>query len=169
MDRATFTIPALWADHHVLAVRDVLGALPGVSNIDASAMNKQVALDFDPAATSADAIAKALTAAGYAPGEIPQAPPAPAKKVAWNVSGYRVTVTNQADHGHVGRFPQVLAAAATGGLTPAQRAMRLPACRARPNTRSNLMPELKSIDPAAIEMIEVAQDQGHLHRLQPGR
>ena len=97
MDRATFTIPALWADHHVLAVRQVLGAVPGVANIAASAMNREVALDFDPAATSPEAIAKALSAAGYAPGELPQAGPAPQKKAAWNTCGYRVTVTNQAD------------------------------------------------------------------------
>ena len=97
MDKAVFTIPALWADHHVLAIHDVLGAVPGVSNITASAMDKQVALDFDPAATSPDAIAKVLTAAGYAPGDIPQAGPAPRQKAAWNVCGYRVTVTNMAD------------------------------------------------------------------------
>ena len=104
MDKATFAIPALWADHHVLAVRDVLGGMPGVANIAASAMNKEVALDFDPAKTSPDAIAKALTAAGYAPGEIPQPGPAPQKKVAWNACGYRVTVTNQTDLAMSGDF-----------------------------------------------------------------
>ena len=97
MSKAAFTIPALWADHHVLAIRDLLGALPGVSNIASSAMNKQVSLDFDSKATSPDAIAKALAAAGYEPGEIPQAGPAPRQKAGWNGCGYRVTVTNMAD------------------------------------------------------------------------
>jgi copper chaperone CopZ len=97
MERLTFTIPALWADHHVLAVRDVLGAMPGVSGVEASAMKRQVSLEFDPTATSADAIAQGLSAAGYAPGDLPEAGQVPRRKPAWAASGYRVAVTNQAD------------------------------------------------------------------------
>ena len=97
MDRATYTIPAMWADHHVLAVREALGALPGVSNVVASAMDKQVTLDFDSKKTSADDIAKGLAAAGYEPGELQHAGAAPRNKIAWASCGYRVTVTNMAD------------------------------------------------------------------------
>lgn len=104
MEKASFTIPALWADHHVLAVRDVLAQAPGVSNVVASAMNKSVALDFDPAVTSPEAISKALAAAGYMPGGLPHAGEAPRKKAEWDASGYRVTVTNMADLAMSGDF-----------------------------------------------------------------
>ena len=97
MEKVTLTLPGLWADHHVLAVREALGQLPGVSGIQASAMNKSVAVEFDPQATNADAIGKGLAAAGYAPGDLPAAGPAPRNKPEWNVSALRVTVTNMAD------------------------------------------------------------------------
>ncbi len=104
MQRTTFVIPAMWADHHVLAVLGVLGGLAGVSNVYASAMNKEVSLDLDAKATNADAVAKALTAAGYAPGELTASGPAPVNKVAWAASGYRVTSSNLADQAMSGDF-----------------------------------------------------------------
>jgi copper chaperone CopZ len=97
MEKVTFVIPGMWADHHVLAVRDVLGAVPGVSNVYASAMDKEVSLEMDAKATSADAVAEALVSAGYAPGVLPQSGPAPRKKVAWANCGCRVTTSNLAD------------------------------------------------------------------------
>lgn len=97
MSKTTITIPSLWADHHVLAVRGILGAVPGVSGIAASAAHRQVTVDFDPAATSADAIAKALASGGYPAGDLPECGPVPGKKEAWNSCGYRSVVTNYAD------------------------------------------------------------------------
>ncbi len=97
MSKTTFTIPALWADHHVLAVRGILGAVAGVTDIAASAAHREVFVSFDPAATSADAIAKALSAGGYPTGDLPECGPVPGKKEAWNACGYRNTVTNMAD------------------------------------------------------------------------
>jgi copper chaperone CopZ len=104
MERTTFVIPGMWADHHVLAVRDVLGGLAGVSNVYASAMDKEVSLELDAKATSPEAVAKTLAAAGYAPGELPESGPAPRNKVAWATCGYRVTCSNLADQAMSGDF-----------------------------------------------------------------
>ena len=97
MIEVIFTIPIMWADHHVLAVRRVLGALPNVTSISASAMNREVSFSFDPAATSAEAIATVLADAGYEAGDLPACGPVPSKKEAWNSCGYRNTVTNYND------------------------------------------------------------------------
>jgi copper chaperone CopZ len=97
MQKVTFVIPGMWADHHVLAVRDVLRGLPGVSNVYASAMDKEVSLELDAQAASPEAVAKALVAGGYAPGVLPESGPAPRNKVSWATCGYRVTCSNLAD------------------------------------------------------------------------
>ncbi len=66
MERLQLNVPDMYADHHVLKVRAVLGALaPHVQNVVASSAFRVVALDFDPAATSAAAIQAALAEAGY--------------------------------------------------------------------------------------------------------
>lgn len=104
MEKATLTVPGMWADHHVLAVRDALGKLSGVTNVAASAMNRQVVVEFDPKTVSAEAIGKGLAAAGYAPGPLAEAGPAPRNKPEWAVSTLRVTVTNLADGALSGDF-----------------------------------------------------------------
>ena len=104
MEKLSFVIPGMWADHHVLAVRDVLGAVPGVSNVYASAMDKEVSLELDSKATSAEAVTEALVSAGYAPGALPESGPAPRNKVAWATCGYRVTCSNLADQAMSGDF-----------------------------------------------------------------
>jgi copper chaperone CopZ len=104
MGKVTFVIPGMWADHHVLAVRGVLGALPGVSNVYASAMDKEVSLDLDAKATSPEAVAEALAAAGYAPGDLPGSGAAPRNKVSWATCGYRVTCSNLVDQAMSGDF-----------------------------------------------------------------
>lgn len=62
------TLPALYGDHHTVAVRKLLEALPGVSDLYISAAFQQVNLRFDPAQTSAEAIEKALAGQGYESG-----------------------------------------------------------------------------------------------------
>jgi hypothetical protein len=69
MDKLVLTIPTLYGDHHTVAVRRILGGLPGVGNLLVSAAYRQVSLGYDPGKTSAAAIEKALTDQGYAPGE----------------------------------------------------------------------------------------------------
>jgi copper chaperone CopZ len=71
MEKVTFNIPAMWADHHVLAVREALGQVGGVTEVIASAMYKDVLVKYDPETVAPDALSSALTAAGY---EIAKAP-----------------------------------------------------------------------------------------------
>jgi copper chaperone CopZ len=65
MEKVTFSIPALWADHHVLAVRQLLGQVAGVEEVIASAMYKDVLIRYDPSTVTADALAGKLAEAGY--------------------------------------------------------------------------------------------------------
>lgn len=75
MARVKFTIPAMWADHHVLAVREALGQIDGVEEVIASAMYKDVWVEYDPATVDPDTLSGALTKAGY---DIAAAPALPA-------------------------------------------------------------------------------------------
>ncbi len=65
MEKLNLAVPAMYADHHVLEVRRILLALPGVSDIYASSAFHAVEVTYDPAAISSDAIAAALRQAGY--------------------------------------------------------------------------------------------------------
>jgi copper chaperone CopZ len=69
MDKLVLTIPTLYGDHHTMAVRRILGELPGVANVYASAESHQVSLTHDASKTSRQTIEKALTDQGYTPGE----------------------------------------------------------------------------------------------------
>lgn len=69
MEMVTFEIPKMYADHHVLAVRETLARVSGVHEVHASAALKRVFVSYDPAATTAAAVEEALGQAGYAPGE----------------------------------------------------------------------------------------------------
>jgi copper chaperone CopZ len=74
MEKVTFSVPAMWADHHVLAVREALGSVHGVEDVVASALYKDVLIQYDPAIVSKEALAKILSEAGY---ELAQAPSLP--------------------------------------------------------------------------------------------
>jgi copper chaperone CopZ len=69
MERLSLTLPALYGDHHVVAVRRVLDALPGVSEIRVTPASHAVSLRFDPARQTAAGIEAALAAAGYRTGD----------------------------------------------------------------------------------------------------
>ena len=71
MEKVTFSIPAMWADHHVLAVRQALGQVSGVQEIIASAMYKDVLVKYDPDTVTPDALQNALAEAGYKVAEVP--------------------------------------------------------------------------------------------------
>jgi copper chaperone CopZ len=75
MEKVTFSIPAMWADHHVLAVREALGQVAGVQDVLASAMYKDVLVKYDPATVTPDTLSSTLVEAGY---EIAKAPEIPA-------------------------------------------------------------------------------------------
>lgn len=93
------TIPKMWADHHVLAVREALAALDGVGEVEASAAQRIVRLSFDPT-VGQERIVQALRDAGYDPSETvefaePLASTAPGS--AWFAQSVRVTQTNRLD------------------------------------------------------------------------
>ena len=67
MDKVTLNVPGMYGDHHVLAVRDILGGLPGVEDIYASSAFKQVVVKFDPAKAKPADFESALAAQGYGP------------------------------------------------------------------------------------------------------
>jgi len=74
MEKVTFNTPAMWADHHVLAVREALSRVNGVEEVLASSLYKDVLVKYDPDTVTADALANTLAEAGY---EIAKAPGLP--------------------------------------------------------------------------------------------
>lgn len=77
MEKVTYNIPAMWADHHVLTVRGALGGIDGVKEVLASAMYKDVLVRYDPAAVTPDALQNVLAEAGYEIAKTPQLPSYP--------------------------------------------------------------------------------------------
>ncbi len=101
MEKIVLEVPLLWADHHVLKVRDVLGSLEGVEDMVVSSAWKQVLVVFDPAKTGREAIEKALADAGYpvGAGETPVLAQRDekARDPKWEVLGFRMSETYRAD------------------------------------------------------------------------
>jgi copper chaperone CopZ len=107
MDRLVVDVPAMYGDHHVLKVRQVLIDTPGVSDVVASGARRRVAMTFDKAATSPEAILEALRGAGYAPEDAPPYPHFPKRHEdgsAWYVVLGRTTVTERKDREMAGDF-----------------------------------------------------------------
>lgn len=107
MERITFSTPTLFADHHVLAVRNTLLELDGVEGVIASSMYRDVTIDFDPAATSAEALQTAIEGAGYPIGIEPDFSDLVAYHddvSSWNTKIRRITTTNQTDRQMSGDF-----------------------------------------------------------------
>ena len=97
MEEMSLTVPGMWADHHVLKVREVLRTIDGVEEVKAQALPRTVTVGFDPARTSAAAVANALAAAGYAAGDMVESADRPKNKPEWASNGSRVTLTNELD------------------------------------------------------------------------
>ena len=105
MEQIVLTVPDMWADHHALIARHALAALPGVTEVFASARDLRVTVVFDSGVTDAAAVAAALTAAGYQPGELPAAGPPHHDKPSW-ADGPRVTTTEVGDAAMSGDYRQ---------------------------------------------------------------
>ncbi len=75
MQKVELRVPAMYADHHVLGVRQALVGKKGVAQVLASAMRRQVQVEYDESVTSPASIAEALTAAGYIPDQPTALPP----------------------------------------------------------------------------------------------
>jgi copper chaperone CopZ len=104
MEKVQFNVPGLWADHHTLKVREVLGQVPGVTDIVASSAFRMVAMSYDPASTTPGAIMAALDEAGYpiaTEGSEVLTQPVPMQNgrrdPAWDRLGFRVAKTDPRD------------------------------------------------------------------------
>lgn len=108
MEKLILDLPSMYADHHVLRVRETLLALDGVKDVFASSAWKQISVSFEPDKTSQEELKKALSAAGYG-GEDEQTPilvmaDAIKRDPQWQVVGSRVTRTNPSDNKLSGEF-----------------------------------------------------------------
>jgi copper chaperone CopZ len=65
MERLQVNVPDMFADHHVLRARTVLGTLEGVQDVVASAAFQVIALSYDPTRIDPGVIKAALATAGY--------------------------------------------------------------------------------------------------------
>ncbi len=106
MEKMTVTVPAMYADHHVIKVRQLLAPLAGVESVVASSAFKEVVVEFDEAKNSKAALIKALTEAGYAPGQqaVVERTPDHTPDPAWEKSGVRAVTTNPVDLQLSGEF-----------------------------------------------------------------
>ena len=108
MEKLVLDVPTLWADHHVLKVRDALFALEGVEDVYASSAWKQVLVTYDAAKIDAAAFEKALADAGYpvGEGEVPMlAQPGKMRRdPQWEHMNLRMTETNMVDLEMSGEF-----------------------------------------------------------------
>ena len=65
MDSLTLDLPAMYGDHHVMEVRQLLLSLNGVKDVYASSAFHTAEVTFDPALVNADVITTKLDEAGY--------------------------------------------------------------------------------------------------------
>lgn len=65
MQKVTFDAPAVYGDHHVMEVRRLILALPGISEVYASSCFHIIEVSYDPDQVSAEVITSVLAAAGY--------------------------------------------------------------------------------------------------------
>jgi len=74
MEKVSLNLPLMYGDHHVLAVRDILGRLDGVEDVYATSAFKQVIVKFDATKVSQADMEKALADQGYPVGVEPTIP-----------------------------------------------------------------------------------------------
>jgi copper chaperone CopZ len=107
MKQIIVDVPGMYGDHHVLRLREVLLGTKGVSEVTASAARRKVAIRFEEADTSPEAIREVLASAGYSPDQ-PQAayefPDRHKDGSTWYVVPDRVTTTERKDREMAGDF-----------------------------------------------------------------
>jgi copper chaperone CopZ len=105
MNTLTLTLPAMYADHHVTKVRQILLQINGVESVIASSAFKTALISFDGKVTQDDLI-NALTKAGYAPGdvEVVERTPDHTSDPAWDVLAPRIVTTSKVDLQMSGEF-----------------------------------------------------------------
>ncbi len=65
IEHATLTAPDISCGHCVATIKQTLGALPGISTVDANEATKRIDVGFDPNQVSLTQIEAALDEAGY--------------------------------------------------------------------------------------------------------
>lgn len=65
MPTITLQLPQMYGDHHVVAVRNLLGAIPGVLDVYASSAFQVVEISFDEDQVGDEALRASLQEAGY--------------------------------------------------------------------------------------------------------
>lgn len=103
MDKVIIDVPSMYADHHVLAVRNLLTGLDGVEDVYASSAFKQVLVRYDPAAVRAEAITQVLADAGYTQ-EMEMPVQGKVAEDVWKFGHFRRTSTYPADITMSGEF-----------------------------------------------------------------
>jgi len=108
MSKVVLEVPTLWADHHVLKVREALVNLEGVKDVYASSAWKQVLVNYNNKKVKKENLEKALAAAGYpvGEGEVPVLVQSGdvQRDPQWRDMDVRSTETNQADLEMSGEF-----------------------------------------------------------------
>lgn len=100
METVTFNIPAMWADHHTLVVRETLSQIGGVDQVTASALYKDVLVKYDPAVVDPETLGSALSEAGYGAAQAPELPTYPERTddtSDWFQFQERITETDERD------------------------------------------------------------------------
>ena len=100
MSTVTLNAPSMFADHHVLKVRNSLLSLDGIDDIIASSAWHAVIVTYDSDKIQPQAIEQALIDAGYPPDASTPILATSAQQFqdpAWNELGVRITETNEAD------------------------------------------------------------------------
>jgi excisionase family DNA binding protein len=65
MEKAAIAVPAMYGDHHVLEVRRILLAMPGIEEVYASSSFHTVQVSYDPAKVSVEEVKSKLDESGY--------------------------------------------------------------------------------------------------------
>ena len=105
MDRLSFEVPELYADHQVSLVKDKLGSLPGVGQVQVSATFGLVVVEVDTEQTPAPLIEEALEGLELkGEGEMVTPPPPDKGDPAWEQVGLRNTQTNSQEITMSGEF-----------------------------------------------------------------
>lgn len=65
MENLTLNVPSMYGDHHVVAVRNLLLALPGVMDVYASSAFQSVEILYDPVQATPDFLRMTLQQSGY--------------------------------------------------------------------------------------------------------
>ncbi len=105
MEKVVLSVPKMWADHHVLAVREALNALGGVEDVHATSAWATVVGKHDPDKLEHSVIVEALAKAGYGTdGADLQGSRLVGGDLAWDALGVRRTKTKQRDLELSGEF-----------------------------------------------------------------